>query len=644
MRLTISHAVVGVGLCLFALLSATIGLSSYTLYQLRVGGPSYDRIVAGKDVVADVLPPPLYIVESYLEARLALDRPQEVAAHKARLAQLRKDFDDRKAVWEVSTLIPMALRDDLTKVAAGEALKFWSELDQTYIPALERGDRKAAEQSFARLAGSYGTHRAAVDRVVEQANAFSSAVEAASNAQRSTLETAVFVSAGMMLFFLGLAIVLLKRHVARPILVLADYLTRLAQADHASSVPFQTRGDEIGRMSKAIVTLRDGAMEKARLEGEAERMRTFAEAEHAAREADKAQEDRRTEMTIKALADGLDRVARGDLLCRIEVPFAAHAEKLRADFNAAVEKLQQTMLTVVQRTSSIHSGTQEMATASDDLARRTEQQASSLEETAAALEEITATVNKAAEGAKHARSVVAGTKEDAERSGAVVRKAVEAMGGIEKSSQQISQIIGVIDEIAFQTNLLALNAGVEAARAGDAGRGFAVVASEVRALAQRSAEAAKEIKGLISASTAQVGQGVELVAETGKSLERIVAKVAEINGVVSDIAAGAQEQATGLQQVNTAVNEMDKVTQQNAAMAEKATAAGRSLAQESDELARLVGQFHVSNVTMLEPVRQTARNSETEKGKRQYKTWAGHNGSALRSPEPAPAGDGWKDF
>jgi methyl-accepting chemotaxis protein len=254
----------------------------------------------------------------------------------------------------------------------------------------------------------------------------------------------------------------------------------------------------------------------------------------------------------------------------------------------------------------MNSGTQEISTASNDLSRRTEQQASSLEETAAALDEITATVKKAAEGATHARKVVAGTKEDAERSGEVVRKAVEAMGGIEKSSQQIGQIIGVIDEIAFQTNLLALNAGVEAARAGDAGRGFAVVASEVRALAQRSAEAAKEIKALISTSTTQVGEGVQLVAETGKSLESIMSKVAEINTVVSDIAAGAQEQATGLQQVNTAVNEMDKVTQQNAAMAEEATAAGRSLAQEAETLTSLVAQFRLGNVAEFQPARRAA--------------------------------------
>jgi methyl-accepting chemotaxis protein len=253
------------------------------------------------------------------------------------------------------------------------------------------------------------------------------------------------------------------------------------------------------------------------------------------------------------------------------------------------------MRSIVTNTSGLRTGTEEITQASDDLSRRTEQQAASLEETAAALDEITATVRKTAEGAKQARDVVSQTRSDAEQSGEVVRHAVAAMSSIEQSSQQISQIIGVIDEIAFQTNLLALNAGVEAARAGDAGRGFAVVASEVRALAQRSAEAAKEIKTLISTSAKQVGAGVKLVGETGESLGRIVIQVAEITTVVTEIAASAQEQATGLHEVNTAINQMDQVTQQNAAMVEQSTAASHALAQETSELVRLTERFQIGD-------------------------------------------------
>ncbi len=294
---------------------------------------------------------------------------------------------------------------------------------------------------------------------------------------------------------------------------------------------------------------------------------------------------------VAAVADGLSKLASGELRHRIDKPLIPSLDKLRVDYNEALGKLQEAMQSITDNVRSMRTGTGEISQAADDLSKRTEQQAATLEETAAAMDEITATVRKTAEGATEANKVVAVARADAEKSGIVVRDAVSAMGEIEASAQKISQIIGVIDEIAFQTNLLALNAGVEAARAGDAGRGFAVVASEVRALAQRSAEAAKEIKALISASTQQVGQGVDLVGQTGKALERIVVKVSEISTLVSDITASAQEQATGLAQVNTAVNQMDQVTQQNAAMVEQSTAASHALAQEASELTRLVARF-----------------------------------------------------
>ncbi len=241
----------------------------------------------------------------------------------------------------------------------------------------------------------------------------------------------------------------------------------------------------------------------------------------------------------------------------------------------------------------IGSGASEIARASDDLSQRTEQQAASLEETAAALDEITATVKKSAQGAVHARETVQSAMSGAAEGGEIVRDAVSAMGEIEKSATQIGNIIGVIDEIAFQTNLLALNAGVEAARAGEAGRGFAVVASEVRALAQRSAEAAKEIKTLISNSSRQVTTGVNLVDRTGEALRKIVQQVEQIDGLVSEIAASAQEQSAGLAQVNTAVNHMDQTTQQNAAMVEETTAASHALRTETSELQRLLGGFRI---------------------------------------------------
>jgi methyl-accepting chemotaxis protein len=384
--------------------------------------------------------------------------------------------------------------------------------------------------------------------------------------------------------------------VSVPLRKMAQAMRRLASGEDDVSVPGAGRGDEIGEMAGALLVFKEQAAAKARLEQTAADANRTANVERTRAEALKADEARKIADVMTQLAGALDKLANGKLTYRLTSAFPPEYERLRTDFNDAVGKLQTTIEAVAANTLAIRSGTLEISTAADDLSRRTEQQAANLEETAAAISNIVDTVRKTASGATHARDLVRSAREEAKSTGDVVQRAVDAMGDISASSSKVTQIIAVIDEIAFQTNLLALNAGVEAARAGDAGKGFAVVASEVRALAQRSAEAAKEIKSLIHASSAQVEQGVELVGETGAALGKIMSSIADINAIVQEIATSANEQSSSLDEVNTAIRQMDQVTQQNAAMVEESTAASKNLASDSEELARLVSEFEVGRI------------------------------------------------
>lgn len=382
---------------------------------------------------------------------------------------------------------------------------------------------------------------------------------------------------------------------------LSRAMHRLAGGDLETRIPCTGRSDELGTMAAALANFREGATQKRKLETEAVAAHRAAETQRQTREQEEARQATELADMMKRLGAGLGQLANGDLASRLDVAFPSAYEKLRVDFNAAMAQLQETMQSIGQNASGVRTGATEMTRAADDLAKRTERQAAALEETVAALGSVTGTVKQTATSAESALKVVNIAHDDAERSGSVMREAVGAMSEIEASSRQIGNIIGVIDEIAFQTNLLALNAGVEAARAGDAGRGFAVVATEVRALAQRSAGAAKEIKSLISTSGAQVETGVRLVGETGTALEHIVEQVNALNKMVGKIAHSAKLQATGLAEVNTAMGQMDQMTQQNAAMVEQATAASHTLSTEAGTLESLIGRFNLGFEPETEP-------------------------------------------
>jgi len=406
--------------------------------------------------------------------------------------------------------------------------------------------------------------------------------------------------------------------IAKPISRLTARMSELAEGENDSGIPGYTRRDELGTMAKAVEVFRSAAIAKM----EIEQARAVAEEEQT--------------HVVNLVADSLRRLAERDLTVQITEDVLPPYQRLKDDFNAATGELLSAMLQLDQSASGITTGSGEIVAASDDLSRRTERQAASLEESAAAMDQVTQSAKQSARGAEQVHKLVGVAHGDAEAGGRIVREAIVAMDTIASSSQQISQIVTLIDGIAFQTNLLALNAGVEAARAGDAGRGFAVVANEVRALAQRSADAAKDIKDLITASTRQVAGGVQLVGQTGEALERILGRVAEISALAAEISTATETQATSIQQVNVAVGEMERTTQQNAAMVEQSTAAARSLTGEADQLGRLVGRFELGEARADDvdrPVTAAARPAPARS--------AFHGNLALKIEEPE--GD-WTDF
>ncbi|MEH3124581.1 methyl-accepting chemotaxis protein [Agrobacterium cavarae] len=592
MRISISTAVTATGLALIAGVLLTLLTGAEALNRLKVNGPIYEDIIYSKDLIADILPPPLYVIESYALANESTLHPDTLAVNAPRVKVLKEQYEERRAYWK-TTRLPDVLKTKLLDDVLVKGDDFWREMQGVTLPALQANDRNAIVASLSALRVKFHRHEAAVNELVEMGNLFGKEKEAYAASQTSLLQGASY-GLGVFLIVLCLASTLFtRRRAIRPLGDMTEAMTRMASGDLKDEPPHLARQDEIGAMAKALAIFRDAGLAKRQLETEAEDARQLSDRERQQRERERLADADALRFAVEQLGGGLSQLAIGDLSRSLDQPFHPRFETLRKNFNESISTLRLTLRDVLSETDHLNRQGQDLRGGADNLARRTEQQAAALEETAAALEQVTSTGKASVARIEDTRNLVKDARTAAVQSSAVVGKAISAMHRIETASGEIGSIIGTIENIAFQTNLLALNAGVEAARAGEAGKGFAVVAQEVRELAQRSAAAANEIKQLVARSGQEVTGGVDLVQSTGTVLAEIEAVVSRIDLNIDSIATAAREQSVGLSEINTSVNTLDQMTQHNAAMVEETNAATQNLAEAARTLASLAGRFDI---------------------------------------------------
>ena len=549
-----------------------------------------DLILAAMDAIVDreegaIAPERMEIIQNSIDSiRGGVPEALEVANMLER-PELMNGFDDNLAI------VAKAIQVELPKLIEARApTSAFSAIDD----AIDLGGERLGET----------LEILTKDGQLHISNLLNSTEEVATTSTLfQSLSAAVFlIGIGAFIWFVG-------RSVTRSLDDFAGDMGAISAGNLDHEIQTANRTDEIGHLAETLVSFRQAAIDKLGLERNSADARDREERERSAREAERTRDGAALNHAIDQLAAGLEKLSSGDLTAHIDTSFEGDLERLRRDFNESVQKLAETLGDISHATSAVRGSISEITAASDNLSRRTEQQAASLEETAAALDQISSTVRSSADRAEQASSMVSATKKNAENSGTIMRETITAMEKISESSGQITQIITVIDEIAFQTNLLALNAGVEAARAGEAGKGFAVVAQEVRELAQRSAGAAKEIKELIANSSDQVEAGVSLVNRTGSALTEIENEVSRINDHIDSIVTSSREQSTALGEVNSAVNQMDQMTQQNAAMVEQTNAATQGLGEEAGRLEKLIARFQIPGMGAARPAFATAHTA-----------------------------------
>ncbi|MCB2014303.1 MAG: HAMP domain-containing protein [Sphingobium sp.] len=561
-------------LALLLLIGVGGAIAFYDINKIRIGGPLETSNRQAAELMADILPPPAFVIEGYLEATLAIEEPKRLEIHMQRLATLEKEYKERRNLWQQSTLSD-AIKNELN-AAWQHSDKMWREVDARLIPVLKAGDReRAARVKDLYITPLYRDHRKAIDKAVTHITAYQGELVDTSQSSTRSAITILSVLAVLIVAGVGTFCWIMLSRVAKPLAQTATTMRAMVGGDLSTPIKGDLRADEMGDVARALVAFRQAEVDKRALE-----------------EVSKQQQVERNKI-IESLSIALRHLANGNVSYRIEDQFAGQYEDLRMDFNSALTAVGSALRAVSEASDQIQIGTGEIAQASNDLSIRTEQQAAALEETSASMTTATSSVKETADAAKNANQAVRDTHDAATKGGEIVHDAISAMDEIEQSSKQISQIIALIDNVAFQTNLLALNAAVEAARAGEAGDGFAVVAAEVRGLAQRTADAANDVKKLITSSASQVENGVRLVGQAGETLDHIVERVSEITKLMNEIASSVEEESLVLVQVNSAVGEMDSMTQQNAAMVEQSTASARNLANEAVSLARLVGNFQI---------------------------------------------------